>query len=405
MQLQEVSEWLQKYNSNNESFDLEKEIENTILIRQKNFLTKEDLITIVKWRFHNGSGKKRLLAIKYLEQMEGSEIEKITRDAFELEEESKKIRKLCTIKGVGISFASCILTFHDPQKYCVFNTSVYDEIFKIERRPSNFFSITDYYLEMLDEIRKFSDKYDLAVRDVGKALYKKNREESKSNNTRIKDISQDERPREKLERYGPDSLSNDELLALILRTGHQSENAIDMSHRLINEYGLDKLSDLALNELQEIKGIGFAKACQIIALFEFNKRHALSKREDKPIKCAKDVYEYALPLLAGKDKEHFMILHLDSKSRVIKDEIISIGILNASLVHPREVFKSAIKESANAIVLVHNHPSGDAEPSKVDEDVTNRLNETGKLLKIKVIDHVIIGKDNYYSFRESQKLT
>ena len=342
--------------------------------------------------------------IKSLEQMDGSEIETITRDAFELEEESKKIRKLCTIKGVGISLASCILTFHNPQKYCVFNTRVYDEIFKIETRPNNIFSIPDHYLEMLNEIRKFSDKYDLTVSDVGKALFKKNREESKSNNTRIKDISQAERPREKLERYGPDYLSNDELLALILRTGHQKENAIDMSHRLINEYGLDKLSDLALNELQEIKGIGFAKACQIIALFEFNKRHAISKRAGKAIKCAKDVYEYAQPLLSGKDKEHFMILHLDSKSRVIKDEIISIGILNASLVHPREVFKSAIKESANAIVLVHNHPSGDAEPSKVDEDVTSRLNETGKLLKIKVIDHVIIGKDNYYSFRESQKL-
>jgi DNA repair protein RadC len=402
MRLEEVSEWLQKYNSNNESVDLENEIEDRI--RQKKFLTREDLITIVKWRFHKGSGKNRERAINSLEQMHGSEIEKITRDAFETEEESKKIRKLCKIKGVGISFASCILTFHNPKKYCVFNTHVYDEIFKIETRPSNFFSLPDYYLEMLDEIRKFSEKYDLTVSDVGKALFKKNRDESKSNNTRIKDISQDERPREKLERYGPDSLSNDELLALILRTGHQKENAIEMSNRLINEYGLDKLSDLALNELQEIKGIGFAKACQIIALFEFNKRHAISKRDEKPIKCANDVYEYALPLLSGKDKEHFMILHLDSKNRVIKDEIISIGTLNASLVHPREVFKSAIKESANAIVLVHNHPSGDAKPSKVDEDVTNRLNETGKLLKIKVIDHVIIGKDNYYSFRESQKL-
>jgi len=402
MQLQEVSEWLQKYNSKNGSFDLEKEIED--MIRQKNFLTKEDLIKIVKWRFPKGSGKNRVRAINSLEQMDGSEIEKITGEAFEMEEESKKIRKLCKIKGVGISLASCILTFHNPKKYCVFNTHVYDEIFKIETRPSNFFSLPDYYLEMLDEIRKFADKYDLTVRDVGKALFKKNCEERKSNTTRIKDISQAERPREKLERYGPDSLSNDELLALIIRTGNQKENAIEMSNRLIKEYGLDKLSECSLNELQEIKGIGLAKACQIIALFEFNKRHAISKREGKPIKCAKDVYEYAQPLLSGKDKEHFMILHLDSKNRVIKDEIISIGILNASLVHPREVFKSAIKESANAIVLVHNHPSGDAEPSKVDEDVTNRLNETGKLLKINVIDHVIIGKDSYYSFRESQKL-
>ena len=115
MQLQEVSEWLQKYNNKNESFDLENEIENRI--SQKKFLTREDLITIVNWKFHNGSGKKRVRAIKSLEQMDGSEIEKITGEAFELEEESKKIRKLCKIKGVGISLASCILTFHNPQKY------------------------------------------------------------------------------------------------------------------------------------------------------------------------------------------------------------------------------------------------------------------------------------------------
>lgn len=406
MQLQEVSEWLKKYNSENESADSEKEISENIF-SQKNFLTKEDLIKIVKWKFHKGSGKNRVRVINFIEQMHSSEIEKITGEAFEIEEESesKKIRKLCKIKGVGISFASCILSFHNPEKYCVFNTSVYDEIFKIETRPNNIFSNPNHYLEMLNEIRKFSEKYDLTVSDVGKALFIKNCEERKSDNTRIKDISQDERPREKLERYGSNSLNNDELLALILRTGHQKENAIEMSNRLIKEYGLDKLSECSLKELQEIKGIGFAKACQIVALFEFNKRHAISKRDGKAIKCAKDVYEYALPLLSGKDKEHFMILHLDSKSRVIKDEIISIGILNASLVHPREVFKSAIKESANVIVLVHNHPSGDVEPSKVDEDVTNRLNETGKLLKIKIMDHVIIGKDNYYSFRENQKMT
>ena len=221
---------------------------------------------------------------------------------------------------------------------------------------------------------------------------------------RIKDISKENRPRERFLKAGASGLSDAELLAVILQTGTRDENVIDMSNRLISKYGLDKLSDLSLKELQEIKGIGPAKAMQIKALFEFNKRHAISKREEKPIKCARDVYDYALPLLSGKDKEHFMILHLDSKNRVIKDEIISIGLLNASLVHPREVFKSAIKESANAIILVHNHPSGDVEPSKVDEDVTNRLNETGKLLKIKIVDHVIIGKDNYYSFKENQKL-
>jgi len=179
MQLLEVSEWMEWYNSGNESFDLEKEIEDTI--NQKKFLTKADLITIVKWKFHKGLERQR--AINSLEQMDDSELEKITREALEMGEKSKKIRKLCKIKGVGISLASCILSFHDPQKYCVFNTHVYDEIFKIETRPSNLFSIAEYYLDVLNEIRKFSEKCNLSVRDVGKALFKKNCEECKSNNT------------------------------------------------------------------------------------------------------------------------------------------------------------------------------------------------------------------------------
>lgn len=395
MQLQEVSEWLQKYNSKNESFDLEKEIED--MIRQKNFLTKEDLIKIVKWRFPKGSGKNRERAINSLEQMDGSEIEKITGDAFEMEEESKKIRKLCKIKGVGISLASCILTFHNPKKYCVFNTHVYDEIFKIETRPSNFFSLPDYYLEMLDEIRKFADKYDLTVRDVGKALFKKNCEERKSNTTRIKDISQAERPREKLERYGPDSLSNDELLALIIRTGNQKENAIEMSNRLIKEYGLDKLSECSLNELQEIKGIGLAKACQIIALFEFNKRHnlAVKTKEIVTIEKPEDVYNYFVDELKDKKKEHFYALLLDSKNKIIKKDLISVGTLDSSLVHPREVFKEAIKNSAAGVILVHNHPSGDPEPSENDVEITQKIAKAGNLLNIKVLDHVIIAEKGW----------
>lgn len=201
----------------------------------------------------------------------------------------------------------------------------------------------------------------MTVSDVGKALFKKNRDESKSNNTRIKDICQDERPREKLERYGPDSLSNDELLALILRTGHQRENAIDMSHRLINEYGLDKLSDLALKELQEIKGIGFAKACQIIALFEFNKRHnlAVKTKEIVTIEKPEDVYNYFVDELKDKKKEHFFALLLDSKNKIIKKDLISVGTLDSSLVHPREVFKEAIKNSAAGVHFHKLKPKSD----------------------------------------------
>lgn len=220
---------------------------------------------------------------------------------------------------------------------------------------------------------------------------------------RIKDITKENRPRERFQKNGANSLSDAELLAVILQKGSKEENVIDMSNRLISKYGLNKLSDLSLKELQDIKGIGPAKAMQIKALFEFNKRHNLSKLNNKPIKCAKDVFEYALHRLQSNNKEQFMILHLDSKNRVIKDEVISIGTLNTSIIHPREVFKSAIKESANSIILVHNHPSGDPNPSEEDEKITKRLNEAGKLLDIEIIDHVIVGKDDYYSFNEQVK--
>ncbi len=217
---------------------------------------------------------------------------------------------------------------------------------------------------------------------------------------RIKDISVENRPRERLEKQGPSVLSDAELLAIILKTGNKDENVVDMSNRLISKYGIDKLSNCSLAELQEIKGIGNAKASQIIALFEFNKRHNISKQNGKPIKTAKDVFDYCSPKLSGLDKEHFMILHLDTHNKIIKDEIVSVGTLNSSLIHPREVFKSAIKESANAIILVHNHPSGDVEPSEEDKKITDILFKAGELLSIKVLDHVIIGKDSWHSFKD-----
>jgi len=220
---------------------------------------------------------------------------------------------------------------------------------------------------------------------------------------RIKDISLENRPRERLEKQGAVTLSDAELLGVILKTGNKEENVIDMSNRLISKYGVSKLSSCSLRELQEIKGIGKAKASQILALFEFNKRHNLAKQNGKPIKSAKDVFEYCHPKVNGADKEHFMILHLDTRKRVIKDEIVSVGTLNSSLIHPREVFKSAIKESANSIILVHNHPSGEPDPSNEDEDITEKIFDAGELLNIQVLDHVIIGDNKYYSFKEKFK--
>ena len=221
---------------------------------------------------------------------------------------------------------------------------------------------------------------------------------------RIKDISKENRPRERLEKNGVHVLSDAELLAIIFKTGNKEENAIVMSDRLITKYGLGKLNELSLKELQEIKGIGPAKSMQIKALFEFNKRYSLAKRDGEPIKSARDVFEYASQRLITNQQETFMILLLDSKNRIVKDEVISIGTLNASIIHPREVFKSAIRESANSIILVHNHPSGDPEPSAEDEQITKKLFEAGELLNIKVLDHIIVGKDKFWSFKERSAL-
>lgn len=217
---------------------------------------------------------------------------------------------------------------------------------------------------------------------------------------KLREISPENRPRERLEKQGVNVLSDAELLAIILQKGTYAENVIDMSNRLINKFGIEKLAKCSLEELKTINGIGTAKACQIIALFELNKRCSLSKNNGRIIKSAKDVYDYCHPKLSGLDKEHFTILHLDTKNKVIKDEVISIGTLNGTLVHPREVFKSAIKESANAVILVHNHPSGDSTPSEEDKEITKLLMEAGELLDIKVLDHVIVG-EGYWSWNEN----
>ncbi len=216
----------------------------------------------------------------------------------------------------------------------------------------------------------------------------------------IREISVDERPREKLMRDGVKSLSTSELLALVLRTGSRFENVVDLSRRLISKFGLDKLGACSLSELQGVKGVGLAKACQIVALFE------LAERRVKPlrsvIKSPRDVFLYAKPLVAGLLKEHFLVLFLDCKNNVLKHEVVSVGTLDASLVHPREVFRSAIKEGCASIILVHNHPSGDCNPSKEDLDVTERLVDAGKLIGISVLDHVIIGNDSFWSEKHDE---
>ena len=217
---------------------------------------------------------------------------------------------------------------------------------------------------------------------------------------RIKDISLENRPRERFLKNGIEVLSNAELLAIILKVGSKKENVIDMSNRLLTKYKIDKLSSLSLNELQEIDGIGPAKAMQIKALFEFNNRYnqVIKTKKIITIKKSEDVYNCFVDKLKDKKKEHFYVLFLDSKNKLISEDLISVGTLNSSIVHPREVFNNAIRENANSIILVHNHPSGNPQPSEEDKEITELLVKAGELLSIKVLDHVIIGREKWYSF-------
>ena len=218
---------------------------------------------------------------------------------------------------------------------------------------------------------------------------------------KIKDLPKQNRPRERFLKHGPEVLSDAELFAIFLRTGCQGENVIDMSNRLIAEYGLDKLFECSLKELQKIKGIGPIKAMQILTMSELGKRHKDSQKPVKKINCAEDVFNLFHERLKDKKEEHFYILMLNTQNNVIGEKRISKGILDASNVHPREVFKPAIRNSASKIILVHNHPSGDPTPSAEDKEITRRLIDAGEGLGIKVVDSVIVGGGKWGSLNES----
>lgn len=212
----------------------------------------------------------------------------------------------------------------------------------------------------------------------------------------------EERPRERLIRHGADRLANKELLAILLRTGTRHYSALTLAEKLIAKFdSLPGLASASLEELQQVSGIGPAKATDILAAFELAKRLADSRMEFQGVvNSPQDAAQLVLRELSLADKEHFMIIMLNTKHRVIAKKTISIGHLHASLVHPREMFKEAIRRSSAAVILVHNHPSGDLTPSSDDISTTERLCEVGELLGIDVLDHIIIGNNRYLSFRE-----
>jgi len=217
---------------------------------------------------------------------------------------------------------------------------------------------------------------------------------------KIKDLPESSQPRERFLKHGPEVLSDAELFAIILRTGVVGENVMEMSNRLISEFGLVNLFECSLKELQVIKGIGPNKAMQLLAMVELGKRYDQEKNLVKKITCAEDVFKLFHSDFKNKKQEHFSILMLNTQNNIIKKEPLTIGILNASVIHPREVFKPAIKNSCNKIILVHNHPSGDPTPSEEDLEITRKMIEVGEELDIKVLDHVIIGGDEWWSWKE-----
>ena len=221
-------------------------------------------------------------------------------------------------------------------------------------------------------------------------------------NFTIKELPETERPREKLCKYGPEKLSNEELLAIIIRTGSRTESALDVSKKILtrDNRGLTYLRDVTIQELMEVRGIGECKAAQILSAIELGKRLSYQLASEKfvannPVSIA-DIFMDDMRYLK---KEHFKILLLDIKNQIISTEQISVGTLNASIVHPRDVFNIAIKRNASSIILVHNHPSGDPTPSKEDLNITKRLVETGRITGIDVLDHIIIGDNKFLSFR------
>jgi len=215
---------------------------------------------------------------------------------------------------------------------------------------------------------------------------------------KIKDLPKVDRPREKLERYGPEKLSNSELLAILLGTGSKGINVVELSKRILSKFSADGLSKANVKELKNTFGLGSAKACEIVACFELGRR-LLQNKQSALLLSPKDVWEELKDIRDNK-KEHFVIFFLDARNQEIKREIISIGSLNANLVHPREVFEPAVRYLAAQIIVAHNHPSGDPEASEEDLTITKKLIEAGKILGIEVIDHIIVVKDRFLSFRE-----
>lgn len=219
---------------------------------------------------------------------------------------------------------------------------------------------------------------------------------------KIKDVFEADRPRERLIRQGAQSLSNQELLAIIMRTGTKEESVLALANRILFEFErLHALKHATLEELMDIKGVGEAKAVQLLATIELSNRLAAKEHNDRHvIRSPEDAAKILIPEMSSLQQEHFVTLFLNTKNYVLHKQTIFIGSLNASIVHPREIFREAVKRSAACIICAHNHPSGSTTPSPEDIDVTARLKEAGDIIGIELVDHLIIGDHSFLSLKE-----
>lgn len=232
--------------------------------------------------------------------------------------------------------------------------------------------------------------------------------ENEKNSFTVHDLPKSDRPRERLKNIGADKISSSELLAVILGKGIKGESVLVTVQNLIQHFGnLQNIFEASLDDLMKVRGIGFAKACQLIASFELSKRllkENIEIEKDRVRKNAittpSEIVKIIQPEIEDYSKEHFLVISFDVRNRIIGIDKTSKGTLSASLVHPRETFESAIRRHAAQIIVAHNHPSGDCEPSEDDIRITKRLYEAGKIMGIELIDHIILTKENYCSLKD-----